>query len=120
MATTWSFELIELTFPPHPSLSETFADPFIQVDKRKLEEDLAAHVTLPESQKGIRGFVAIKPSLLMDGDWGGLEVVRQGVPDKPAVGYTIRRQDVGLFICERLVKQDMREEWLNKGISITY
>jgi hypothetical protein len=90
------------------------------VDKRALENDLAAHVNLPESQKGIRAFVAVKASLLMDGDGRGLEAVRQGVPEKPAVGYTIRRQDVGLFICERLVKQDVREDWLNKGISITY
>ena len=77
-------------------------------------------MNLPDSQKGIRAFVAVKPSLLMDGDGFGLDIVRQGVPEKPAVGYTIRRQDVGLFICERLVKQDVREEWLNKGVSITY
>lgn len=89
------------------------------VDKRKLEDDLTAHVALPESERRIRGFVAVKPSLLMDGDSCGLDAVRHGLPEKPAVGYTIRRQDVGLFICERLLKQEAGQEWLNKGISIT-
>ena len=90
------------------------------VDKRKLEEDFATHVGLSESEKGIRGFVAVKPSLLMDGPGFGLDIVRQGVPEKPAVGYTIRRQDVGTFIYERLIKLEPSRDWLNKGISITY
>lgn len=90
------------------------------MDKRKLEEDLTAHLRLPDSEKGIRAFVAIKPSLLMDGEGYGLDIVRQGLPEKPAVGYTIQRKDVGLFMCERLIKQEVNPEWLNKGVSITY
>ena len=90
------------------------------VDKRKLEEDLTANVGLSESERAIRAFVAVKPSLLMDGLGFGLNIVRQGVPEKPAVGYTIRRHDVGSFICERLIKQEASQDWLNKGISITY
>lgn len=90
------------------------------IDKHKLEDNLAAHVALPEDERGIRAFVAVKPSLLMDGEGMGLDSVRPGVPEKPVVGYTIRRQDVGSFICERLIKQDVGQDWLNKGISITY
>ena len=90
------------------------------VDKRILEENLTAHVKLPLNDRGIRAFVAVKPSLLMDGEGYGLDFVRQGVPERPAVGYTIRRIDVGLFISERLIKQEPADEWLNKGISLTY
>lgn len=90
------------------------------VDKRKLEEELTAHMRMPEDQRGIRGYVAVKPSLLMDGDGQGLEKVRHGVENKPAVGYTIQRKDIGLFMCEQLIKKDVPNEWLGKGISVTY
>ncbi len=74
------------------------------VDKIALQENLAAHVQQPN--KVIRGFINVKASLLMDGEAKGLEAIRFGTEDAPEIGYTIRRSDVGLFIFERLVKED--------------
>ncbi|KAG0275575.1 hypothetical protein BGZ97_010264 [Linnemannia gamsii] len=55
-----------------------------------------------------RGAVVIRPSLLK-GDQNvksgkGWQKVKVGVEDKPAVGYTIHRADVGQWICEQIVK----------------
>ncbi|KAK3048170.1 hypothetical protein LTR09_010509 [Extremus antarcticus] len=89
-------------------------------DKIVLQDNLAHHVSLPEGQKVIRGYVNTKASLLMDGEALGLQIVREGSEDEPAVGYTIRRADVGLWMYERLVKGEVKREWLNKGVCITY
>ncbi|KAI9753350.1 MAG: hypothetical protein M4579_005208 [Chaenotheca gracillima] len=89
-------------------------------DKGALQEMLAKHVQLPEEQKALSGFVNVKASLLMDGKSLGLQTVREGVEDAPAIGYTIRRSDVGLWIYERLLKTGVKDEWLNKGVCITY
>ncbi|KAK5113865.1 hypothetical protein LTR85_010398 [Meristemomyces frigidus] len=89
-------------------------------DKRGVVDMLAEHVRLPEAERGIEGFVNVMASLLMDGEGKGLQAVREGVTEKPAVGYTIQRKDVGLWIFERLVKSEARGEWLNKSASITY
>lgn len=87
-------------------------------DKLALEQLLAEHVKGDGSV--ISGFVQVKASLLMDGESLGLQAVRQGIDEHPAVGYTIRRSDVGLFMFEKLIKQDIPKEWVNKGVTITY
>lgn len=89
-------------------------------DKRILEEMLVEHMQSPEGQRSLRGYVNIKPSLLMDGEGYGLEAVRQGVEQSPAIGYTIQRKDVGLWIFERLLKADVKHEWVNNSVTLTY
>ena len=89
-------------------------------DKRILEANLAAHVRLPEGQRGIRGFVNVKPSLLMDGEGKGLDAIRQGVDEEPAVGYSIQRKDVGLWMFTNLLEADVKSGWVNKSVSLTY
>ena len=56
----------------------------------------------------------------VDGEGLGLEKVRYGVDEKPAIGYTVQRGDIGLFMFERLIKEPLRDEWRNKGVSVTY
>ncbi|CAK4013375.1 Hypothetical predicted protein [Lecanosticta acicola] len=90
------------------------------VDKAVLEEQLREYVQLPENEKGLSGFVNVKPSLLMDGQGRGLQAIRAGPDEKPAVGYTIQRKDVGDFMFERLVKGEVPSEWRNKSVSIAY
>ncbi|KAK4630954.1 Reductase pytE [Fulvia fulva] len=87
-------------------------------DKAKLEEKLREEVRL--SSCGIKGYVNIKPSLLFDGESKGLQAVKQGVDEKPAIGNSIHRQDVGLFIFEHFVKGEVVDEWINKSLTITY
>lgn len=89
-------------------------------DKRGVVEMLAEHMRLPDDEQVIEGCVNVMASLLLDGEGRGLQAVREGVVEKPAVGYTIQRKDVGLWIFERLVKNEARREWMNKSASITY
>ena len=90
------------------------------VDKQVLEEKLAEQMQLPESQRSIGSYVNVKPSLLQDGEGKGLDSVREGVDENPAIGYFIQRKDVGLFMFERLVKNGVKAEWRNKSVSVTY
>jgi hypothetical protein len=87
-------------------------------DKKVLEQNLSAHMNLPESERALRGFVNIRPSMLVDGKGSGVESVREGSDQSPAVGYTISRQDVGKWMFERLVKGNAAK-WTNGGVSIT-
>lgn len=87
-------------------------------DKKVLQETLAAH--MKSESKVLQGFIHVKPSLLMDGEAIGLQAVREGVEAEPAVGYTIRRADVGSWMFERLVKGEVKGEWMDRSVCITY
>lgn len=89
------------------------------VDKAVLEEKLQEHMQLPEPHRGLSAYVNVKPTLLFDGPGRGVEAIRTGIDEKPAIGYTIQRKDVGEFMFEKLVK-GVPAEWRNKGVSITY
>lgn len=101
-----------------PLYSWLLHDP--HVDKEVLERNLRAHIQLPQSQRGIRAFVLVKPSLLLDGDGLGLENVREGHDAEPAVGYTIQRKDVGTWIFERLIRTEPKDVWINGSATLTY
>ncbi|KAI6817636.1 hypothetical protein KC340_g14497 [Hortaea werneckii] len=87
-------------------------------DKKVLQKTLAGHMKSESAL--LRGFVHVKPSLLMDGEAMGLQAVRDGVETAPAVGYTIRRADVGSWMFERLVKGDVKREWTDRSVCVTY
>ena len=73
------------------------ADPL--ADKVAMEEAILAHMRFGESktrERGIAGFVVVKPSLLTDGKGGKVEDVRAGTGERPPVGYSIDREMVGL------------------------
>ncbi|KAI7080742.1 mevalonate kinase [Hortaea werneckii] len=92
---------------PIAGLSEGFP----HEDKKALQENLAAH--MKSESVVLEGFVNVKASLLLNGEAKGLQAVRDGVETQPAVGYTIRRADVGGWIFERLVKGEPKGEWMN-------
>ncbi|KAI7152486.1 hypothetical protein KC349_g8961 [Hortaea werneckii] len=87
-------------------------------DKKVLQKTLAAH--MKSESPLLQGFVHVKPSLLMDGEAMGLQAVREGVEIEPAVGYTIRRADVGSWMFEKLVKGEVKREWMDRSVCITY
>lgn len=89
-------------------------------DKKVLQDKLAEHVQLPEYERGVWGYVNVKASLLMDGEGKGLQAVREGVEERPAVGYTIQRKDVGEWMFERLVRGEVRGKWVNGSVTVTY
>ncbi|KAL9114402.1 MAG: hypothetical protein Q9227_001483 [Pyrenula ochraceoflavens] len=69
------------------------------------------------------GVVGVRPSLLMGTndvqDRKGLEKVREGREQEPAVGYTIRRADVGEWIFREVVEKK-GEGWRGEMVTLTY
>jgi hypothetical protein len=91
-------------------------------DKKKMEDVMIS----AEGKR--RNWVLVRPSLLVDGEAKGLREVRSsaavpGVEEKrqesTAIRYTIRRDDVGLWIVEQCVKKDAGE-WHGKMVTLTY
>ncbi|KAF9888810.1 hypothetical protein FE257_008178 [Aspergillus nanangensis] len=92
------------------------------VDKRNMEGVVKAEMAVEnEAQRVIKGAVVVRPSLLTDGKVLGVESVRAGSEDVPAVGYTISRGDVGGWVFEEVVGR--YPEGLVEGVrvvSLTY
>lgn len=84
-------------------------------DKRVMEEELVR----ASAENRIGGFAIVRPTLMTNGKLLGTDKVRAGTEKKPAVGYTISREDVGNWIFEQLV-QGNRSEWNGEKISVTY
>lgn len=68
--------------------------------------------------ESISGWVIVRPSLLTDGPALGERKVRVGREAKPAVGYTISREDVGGWIFDNFVKAG--GSWVGEKVSLTY
>lgn len=84
-------------------------------DKRVMEE-------LVSGKTGdglIDGYTVVRPSLLTSGKSRGMQKIRVGSEDEPAVGYTISRDDVGLWIYEELIKGDCHR-WNGTKPTISY
>ena len=86
-------------------------------DKKKMENIITEHAK--SSQSAISGFVVVKPSLLMDGEACGTQLVRMGTEQQPAIGYTIRRNDVGQWMYENLIGGD-GHRFAGQKLSLTY
>ncbi|EXJ94935.1 hypothetical protein A1O1_00053 [Capronia coronata CBS 617.96] len=93
-------------------------------DKKKMEDLYRAEAE--KSGKGdeavVRNVVGIRPTLLSGGvsctDAVGLHAVRSGTEDSPAIGYSIKRADVGHWIFENVIDQAKRRKEL-EGQMIT-
>jgi hypothetical protein len=103
-------------------------------DKIVMERLLAEASTETGPEAPISSFVIGRPTLLMDGPSKGLEHVKTGWEKHPAapnatseqetsaaIGYTIRRSDVGAWIFEEVIKGgNPGNPWAGKCISMTY
>jgi hypothetical protein len=103
-------------------------------DKKVMEEVLATASTETGPTAPISNFVIGRPTLLMDGPPTGLGHVKTGwekhpsspnatneSETAPAIGYTIRRSDVGAWIFEELIKGgNPGNPWAGKCVSMTY
>ena len=88
-------------------------------DKRNMEKAVITYWNdTPEDRRALGGYMMVRPSLLTDGKENGLDSIRAGNEAAPAVGYTIAREDVGLWVFENVVEH----EWggARGPISITY
>lgn len=103
-------------------------------DKTVMERVLAEASTETGSEAPISTFVIGRPTLLMDGPANGLGEVKTGWEKHPAapdatseqetaaaIGYTIRRSDVGAWIFEEVIKRGHPgNPWAGKCVSMTY
>ncbi|KAF9910227.1 hypothetical protein EC991_006954 [Linnemannia zychae] len=93
------------------------ADP--HTDKKEMERLISEDAS---STAVFRGAVIIRPSLLK-GDQSvasgkGWQKLKVGVEDKPAVGYTCHRADVGQWICEQIIKTG-GESYFGQKVTLT-
>lgn len=103
-------------------------------DKTVMEKVLAEASTETGPEAPIANFIIGRPTLLMDGPAKGLGCVKTGWERHPAapnattetetsaaIGYTIRRSDVGTWIFEQVIKGgNERNPWAGKCVSMTY
>jgi hypothetical protein len=89
------------------------------IDKGAMESHLRAVMGMEESERPIRGFVNVKPTLLTGGEGKGWEKIRYGQEMRPTVGYFVARKDVGEWVFERLVRRDAEEGWVGGGVTLT-
>lgn len=64
-------------------------------DKKVMEALIRDEMAKPIEGRGVGGYAIVRPSLLTEGEGDGLEKVRVGGEEDPAVGYVIAREDVG-------------------------
>lgn len=91
----------------------------------KLEMERFLIEASDKTEGPIGGFVAVKPSLLMDGvgkrasglrvGWGGGESEGEG----PVVGYTAMRDDVGDWMFRELVSNEGRQKWAGRKVTLS-
>ncbi|KAL6719807.1 hypothetical protein ACLMJK_001728 [Lecanora helva] len=86
-------------------------------DKERMEKALVDNAQSSESVVG--GSVIMRASLLLNGPAHGGSKVRVGTEQAPAVGYTINREDVGLWMFENLVRGD-GHRFAGQKVSVTY
>ena len=93
-------------------------------DKEQMEKLLLAEMARPTQERTIKNFVIVRPSLLTDGLRRGSNKVRVGEETvdaaRPAVGYTISRDDVGGWIFDELLHGRKWDKFCGSLVSITY
>jgi len=93
------------------------------VDKRRMERAVVSSMDAEDAlARPFRGFVIVRPTLLF-GDQSiksgkGWQSLKAGTEQKPAVGYTVQRADVGEWIFQEVVKKE-GGNWVNEMISLT-
>ncbi|CAC9886057.1 hypothetical protein D6D17_00217 [Aureobasidium pullulans] len=89
------------------------------VDKEIMERLVWEQKDKAETEKVIGEFAIVRPTLLSDGQGVGVQKVRYGLEDNPALGWMIDRKDVGDWIFEKLLKPSELGEFRDQAISLT-
>ncbi|KAK8186790.1 hypothetical protein BC567DRAFT_153944 [Phyllosticta citribraziliensis] len=88
-------------------------------DKKAMEKLIEADFAKPASERAIKGYTIVRPTFFTDGPSCGLDSVRVGSEEEPAIGYTVSRNDVGLWVFENAVKKAQELDG-GKVVYITY
>jgi hypothetical protein len=92
-------------------------------DKKNMEVLYRKNMSESDSSKRLfRNIIGIRPTLLTGGasvnDGIGLDKIRAGREQRPAVGYSIRKADVGHWIFENVIKND-GQGWEGEMVTLT-
>lgn len=91
-------------------------------DKKKMEETFRAEA---DGEQGVfRNVIGIRPTLLKGAasytDAAGLQRVRYGTESRPALGFLIKRADVGHFVFQNVISAtERKKEFEGDMISLT-
>ncbi|KAK5270816.1 hypothetical protein LTR99_005258 [Exophiala xenobiotica] len=92
-------------------------------DKRAMEDVYRGEVDKEHQQSVFRNVVGIRPTLLAGtvsyADAAGLEGVKVGTESKPALGYSIKRADVGRWVFENVISDKGEGKWEGEMVSLT-
>ena len=89
-------------------------------DKVRMEEIVVEEWAKDTRERLISGYVLTRAALLTNGPALGGSHIRTGIETNPAVGYTISRDDVGLWIFETLIVGKGRDEFINHKPTLCY
>ena len=88
------------------------------------EDKREAHkAALDAASRGLIRPVSVRPTTLMGGPGKGLDSVRFGLDDKPVIGWTIDKEDVGAWIFGRLIdvnSEAQRESFVGRNVTLAY
>ena len=84
--------------------------------KGPFDDKRAAHRALLSSNER---WVSVRPSVFTDGKSLGLGSVREGIDENAALGWTISRADVGLWMFESLIKGPV-DKYVGHNVTVTY
>lgn len=89
-------------------------------DKAIAEELLIKECTKPAEKRAVSGYLIVRPSLLTNGAFTHMSKIKVGIDSDPAIGYTISRNDVGLFVYETAINRYRGDISEHGTASITY
>ena len=84
--------------------------------KGPFDDKRAAHRATLDSKER---FVSVRPSILTDGKSVGLDNIREGIDENAALGWTISRADVGLWMFESLIEGPVHT-YIGHNVTVTY
>lgn len=93
------------------------------VDKRKMEDVYRGEMEKGEGEGVFRNVVGIRPTLLSGSvdykDAKGLEGLKVGTESKPALGFNVKRADVGHWVYENVISPNGTGKWEGEMVSLT-
>ncbi|KIW16208.1 hypothetical protein PV08_06259 [Exophiala spinifera] len=93
------------------------------IDKKKMEDVYRGEMEKGEGEGVFRTVVGIRPTLLSGSvnykDVKGLKSLKVGTESKPALGFNVKRADVGHWVYENVISPNATGQWDGEMVSLT-
>lgn len=89
-------------------------------DKSIAEDLVVEEGSRRDEKRAISSYLIVRPSLLTNGVYTSMNKIKVGGDREPAIGYTISRNDVGMFIYNTAIKGFQGSASASRIMSITY